>query len=130
MSNEKDSNFAVVLKGETISSITGAEAGKDRIEIVTESGRKFVLYHSQSCCESVSVRNVLGDLASVTGVPVTDATEEISQENPADEVKPDYQDSFTWSTFTLVTAKGTLRIRWYGESNGYYSESVSFVEIK
>ena len=30
---------------------------------------------------------------------------------------------------TMTTAKGYVTVRWYGTSNGYYSESVSFAEI-
>ena len=115
------------LKGMTLAAVDGAKAGSDEIVFTLADGSKLKLYHSQDCCESVSVEDVCGDVASLIGEPLTMAEEATSDKNP-DGVTKDYQDSFTWTFYRLATVKGYVTIRWYGESNGYYSESVDFAE--
>jgi hypothetical protein len=72
--------------------------------------------------------DIAGNLNDLIGSPLLMA-EEVSSErdvNPKGVTVPDFQDSFTWTFYKLATVKGYVTISWYGESNGYYNESVSF----
>lgn len=122
-------DFSVLL-GKTLARIEGAERGSDRIVISTTTGERFVMWHRQDCCESVEVEDVCGDVADLIGSPILSA-EEVTHENedpPGVTVEDMYRESFTWTFYKLATIKGSVTIRWLGESNGYYSESVDFEE--
>ena len=101
------------------------DVGNDNIKFVTVDGEVYNMYHCQDCCESVSVESVVGDVQDLIGVPLLVAEESSSGENPEGAEVSEYQGSFTWTFYKLATIKGYVDIRWYGESNGYYSESVS-----
>ena len=119
-----------VLKGKTLSKIDGGKQGDERISFFCEDGSQYDMYHDQKCCEGVSVEDVIGELADLIGQPILDAREETnSSENP-EGITKEYQDSFTWTFYILATIKGSVTIRWYGESRGYYSESVEFEKIQ
>lgn len=97
------------------------------IVFVVSNDEKYKLYHSQDCCENVSVEDISGDLNDLVGSPLLMAEEVVSNENPPD-VKKDWQESFTWTYYKFATVNGYVTIRWYGESNGYYSERVDFMK--
>ena len=117
------------LKGKTL---TAVEVSSDRGEVTftVADGQKFRLYHSQICCESVDVESVAGDLADLIGSPLLQA-EEVSNSDtwPEGVEKACEPESFTWTFYKLATVKGSVTIRWYGTSNGYYLERVSFEEV-
>jgi hypothetical protein len=113
------------LLGKTIVSIVGAKSGSDRIEMELSNGDKYILYHAQQCCEGVEVEDVIGDISDLLNSPITMAEESTSDQNP-DGITKYHQYSFTWTFYKLATVKGYVTIRWYGESNGCYSESVDF----
>lgn len=103
----------------------------DRITFTTNEGEVYIMYHDQDCCEGVYIDDVCGDLDDLIGSPIIRATEDTNvDENPEGVKVPEYQESFTWTFYNLVTAKGHVTIRWYGESNGYYSESANLHRIK
>jgi hypothetical protein len=116
------------LKGQTIAAIDGLEVGSEDVTFTMADGAKYRMYHSQDCCESVSVEDVNGDVADLIGSTITLAEKATSSENP-EGVTPEYQDSFTWTFYRLATAKGFVVIRWYGESNGYYGEEAYFERV-
>lgn len=120
------------LRGKTISSIEGAEVDNDIIKIVCTDGSIYFMYHEQDCCESVSIEDIAGDIQDLIGSPVILA-EEVSNSSDDDDhedAKSEYDDSWTWTYYKLATVNGYVTIRWYGASNGYYSESVDFIEVK
>lgn len=117
------------LLGKTLVEISGA-AGDDEMTFKSDAGEVFKMYHAQDCCESVNVNDIEGDLEDLIGSPIVLAEESTSSENPEEIQDTGYPDSFTWTFYRLATAKGFVVIRWYGESNGYYSESVDFAQIQ
>lgn len=117
---------AAALNGKTISSIS--LVGDDRVSISTTDGKEYVMFHSQDCCESVAIYDILGNLQSLVGLPLTVAREEVSSDWPEGIEKPEYLESFTWTTYFFETEASKVYIRWYGSSNGWYSESVQLEE--
>ena len=118
------------LVGKTLSTVM-CEIGNNEILFETISGDRYKLYHEQNCCENVNVEDIIGDLEDLIGSPLLMA-EEVSHrdENPEGIDVPEGQESFTWTFYKLATIRGSVTIRWYGQSNGYYSESVDFARIK
>jgi hypothetical protein len=112
------------LKGCILSNIENK--GNEELVFTLSDGGAYKLYHSQDCCESVMIDDIVGDLQDLVGPPLLMAEEVSSGENPDGVEIPEFQDSFTWTFYKLATVKGYVTIRWYGESNGYYSESVDF----
>lgn len=114
------------LTGEILSEITGATDGSTEIIFHANDGRRWRMHHYQDCCESVYVEDVCGDVTDLIGTPILLAEEASDIPEP---VVCNYNDSYTWTFYRLRTIRGTVVIRWYGESNGYYSESVDFEEM-
>ena len=96
----------------------------DNIVFVTEDGGAYQMHHEQSCCESVDIEDIAGDLDDLIGAPILVA-EERTSEGTTDEG----YNSYTWTFYELRTIKGSVTIRWYGTSNGDYSERVGFEQI-
>ena len=96
----------------------GVGAGELVFETATE---RFVFFHHQDCCESVDINDIVGDLQDLVGEPLLMAEEVSGYIGP----EPESADSYTYTFYKFATRKGYVDVRWLGESNGYYSESVS-----
>ena len=119
-----------VLNGKTIKKITGLEEGSEEVDIFTECGQHYRFYHEQDCCESVWLNDFEGDVDDLVGALIVSAEEATNSGDEDSSDKPsEYCESFTWTFYKIETNKGGIWMRWLGESNGYYSESVYFIWV-
>ncbi len=121
--NSKPVNQVADLVNKIMLSVV-ADYEKQEIRFTTVTGEVYKLYHKQNCCESVTIDDICGDLNDLVGSVILMAEE---QSNRGDE--GDYGNTSTWTFYKFSTARGHVTIRWYGESNGYYSESVDFTIV-
>jgi hypothetical protein len=116
-----------VFRGKKIVEVEGFEVGSDCATLVDESGDRYVFWYIQDCCASCSIEDICGDVDDLVNTHII-SVEEIS--NYGDQAELDDRasgcESHTWTFYRFMTGKGVVTVRWLGESNGYYSESVSF----
>jgi len=109
------------LIGKTLVSID--KKGDDIIFNCT-TGERYRMYHSQEYYETVVIDDICGDLNDLIESPILIAEEVVESVDD-----PDKNDSHTWTFYKIATIKGHVDIRWYGESDGFYSERVDFKRI-
>ena len=110
--------------GRVFTSIEGGTEGDAHMTFHASDGSIFEFYHNSDCCESVVIQDVIGDIKDLLNSPLLMAEYVDSDGYPA----PQNADSYTWTFYRFGTANGYVTIRWLGESNGYYSESVDYGE--
>lgn len=116
------------LIGKTLSKVAVEQGGLDNDEIVftCDDGVQYTMRHDQDCCEGVTIEDICGDIKDLVGSPILLAEEVTHIGEDPEGVPHPGEMSFTWTFYKFATMKGYITIRWYGESNGYYSEDVSF----
>lgn len=102
--------------GKIISKVEGLQEGSDQIKIFFEDGSYFWMQHFQDCCESVYVHDIDQDRSLIGAT--WHGYDESSSAGESE------WGSATWTFYRIATSYGVVWIRWLGESNGYYSESV------
>lgn len=105
------------------------EKSYDKIMFYCLDGHIYTMHHDQDCCEVVTIDDIVGDLDDLIGTPILKYKESSSDGKdkslPSNLYKQSKDDeSSTWTFYNFTTIKGYVTIRWYGSSNGYYSESV------
>ena len=114
------------LIGKTLKEVR-AENGGCEVIFITDTDDKYRLVHNQDCCESVTIEDICGDLSDLIGSPIIVADEVTGETAQPNNWKPgEYEESYTWTFYKFDTGKGGVTIRWFGRSNGCYSESVDF----
>lgn len=121
---ESVSNLPIL--GKTIISID-VSRGEDIIIFKCTDGTVYKMYHCQDCCECVTIEDIAGDIEKLIGKPLLMAEEVYKTDEP--EPICEYDESYTWTFYKLGNINGYVTIRWYGSSNGYYSERVEFEDI-
>lgn len=107
------------LVGQTLAAVIVDKLdGQDAVRFQRPDGLEIALTHDQDCCEEVQLEDVNGDLASLLGSPILVAEERTQELGSAD------VGTATATFYEIRTARGGVTLRWHGESNGYYSESV------
>ena len=99
---------------------------EEEIKFIDNIGGVYKLYHSQQCCENVRIEDIEGDILDLIGYPILQADESTNTEDLLG--KPEQADGFTWTFYKLATIKGYVTIRFFGTSNGCYSETAQLYE--
>ncbi len=144
------------LVGKTFASIVGKIGDEEIVFTTVDGEKYRLVYHHDCCagCSIEDICGDLADLIGspilqAEDVHSNDPDESVIAERKAKyakalaEFKPSYagdelywygpeasndwkEESETWCFYKLATVKGSVTIRWYGSSNGYYSESATF----
>lgn len=130
MSWYNENVYIEVLKGQTITKVEGLEENSEEVFIHTKEGNVYKFYHEQDCCESVYLSDFEGEESDLINGLIVNAEEVSESGDEGSDNKPSgYCESFTWTFYKIDTTKGSLWMRWLGESNGYYSESINIIKI-
>lgn len=103
----------------------------EKIYFYCKDGFMVKMFHDQECCEWVYLQDDDGldnEVDIFTDCDWCVIEEEIYEHDGKNKLEPLDKDdgSYTWTFYKFKTNKGYDTMRWYGTSNGYYSESVDF----
>jgi hypothetical protein len=121
-----DQEYMNEVVGKVLKSV---DVTNDEIVFKFTDGTVYLMSHHQDCCETVSLEDIDGDIQSLVGEKI----EVFECVTNSDKPKHQYDitviftvESYTWTFYKIRTNKDSVTLRWYGSSNGYYSEGVSF----
>lgn len=101
--------------------------GNDTVILTLDNEVHFVLTHERDCCETVEVCDTDNDdfksLRELVGSKLI-SIEEVVGVDCSDEPPCFVDVSSTWTFYNIKTTTDVVQLRWFGTSNGYYSEQV------
>lgn len=104
------------IKGMTITAVV-YDMDKESL-LIHLNTHVLEMVHHQDCCETVYLADVVGSFEDLIGYPLLEVTESLV------EGELEGYESSTASYYNFKTVKANVQLRWVGESNGYYSETV------
>lgn len=110
------------LVGKTIVELN-CEKGRDFVAAKTDCGLLFEFYNDDY--GSVHLEDITGDIDDLIGTPIIMVEEVTNREEISDTSVVYNDDTHTWTFYRLESRKGLVVLRFFGTSNGYYSESVT-----
>lgn len=109
------------LQGKTITYVEFRKGDQTDYLVFRDSDNvHYKMYHDKDCCENVWLADQCGSWNDILNTPILSAHV----------IEAEQCRGCTWTFYTLVTVYGSMTLRWVGESNGYYSESVSFYKVE
>lgn len=117
-------NTYTEFSGKTIEEIRGCKKHSDEVTIKFTDGSCLKFYHRQDCCESVLLEDFDTEPEYLINTNIVSIEERISRSGEGIKPLNDWDESYTWSFYVIKTSSSTMVLRWYGESNGWYSETV------
>lgn len=121
----------VELKGKVFTEIKVVRNDVHKFDhiIFKNDSETYIMIHNQRCCENVIIEDICGNVEDLIGLELLIA-EEASSDKYNKESFHSNHDSYTFTFYRFATINGYVTIRWYGTSNGHYSESVSILLSK
>lgn len=104
------------IQGMTITAVVYKETNESLL--IHLNTHVLEMIHHQECCESVYLADVVGSFEDLIGYPLLEVSESIVN------IESTEYESATASYYNFRTIKASVQLRWVGESNGYYSETV------
>ena len=104
------------IQGMTITAVVYKETSESLL--IHLNTHVLEMVHHQDCCETVYLADIVGSFEDLIGYPLLEVSESIV------DAEIDGCESSTASYYNFKTVKANVQLRWIGESNGYYSETV------
>lgn len=129
MESYHGAEFLTEMIGQTFSKVVYINNSVDDfLRFIKENGTTYEFYYDHDCCAGCNIEDIVGNLQDLENSPLLQVEESSNRDDPPPKIAG-FVESYTWTYYKFATIKGYVDVRWYGSSNGYYSESVSLRKL-